>query len=447
MSNRSWHMQRRTMLQGCGVTIGLPFFECMAGNASATSRPRRFCAVYFPYGVVLRDEDSEAARWNWFPKGSGTDFQLPEGHRALEPLRNEITIFSGLSHPNGRKMNGHDTSDVWLTAAELKGGQLKNSVSIDQVIAMRQNDKTRFSSLVMSTDGGVGEPTRSSTLSFSRTGQPIPSMNKPRMIFDRFFGSDTESLKQQTQQLKNSASMLDLVLEHSRSLHRRLGNLDQKKLDEYLESVRQIEKRVEQSERWLHVPKPQILATDLHLDADDATPGELIRTMYDLIFLAFQTDSTRVATYQLGNMNGATSIAGKFPQLLGFADKMHALAHGAGKGNAGAENLGQWDRFLTEQLAYFIQRLKDTQEGDGNLLDHTMVFYGSSNSHTHVNQNYPLLLAGGNRLGLKHGQYLPMTEDVPLSNLFVTMLNRLDTPVDQFVDSTGELAEAVTSVA
>lgn len=444
MSDKSWHMPRRTMLQGCGVTIGLPYFECMADHASATSRPRRFCAVYFPYGIVLRDEDSDAGRWNWFPKGSGTDFRFGDSHRALEPLRNDLTIFSGLSHPNGSRMNGHDTSDVWLTAAELKGGQLKNSVSIDQLIALRHADSTRFASLIMSTDGGVGEPTRSSTLSFSRTGQPIPAMNRPRMVFNRFFGADTESLKKQTQQLKNSASMLDLVLEHSRSLHRRLGRLDQMKLDEYLASVRQIEKRVEQSQRWLHVPKPQVSATDLHLDADDTTPGELIRTMYDLIFLAFQTDSTRAATYQLGNMNGATSIAGKFPQLLGFANKMHALAHGARKGDAGAENLGQWDRFLTEQLAYFIHRLKDTPEGDGNLLDHTMIFYGSSNSHTHVNQNYPLLLAGGDKLGLKHGQYLPMTEDVPLSNLFVTLLNRLDTPVNHFVDSTGEVAEVVT---
>jgi len=433
------------MLQGCGVAIGLPFFECMAADASVSDRPKRFCAVYFPYGIVLRDEDSEAAKWNWFPKGAGRDFEFRESHKqALEPLRNDLTIFSGMSHPNGRKMDGHDTADVWLTAAELKDDQLRNSVSIDQLIAQRHADKTRFASMVLSTDGGVGEPTRSSTLSFSKTGQPIPAMNKPRMIFDRFFGNDTASLQKQTQQLRNSASMLDLMLEHSKSLHRRLGKLDQQKLGEYLESVRQNEKRVEQSERWLHVPKPQVNATDLHLDADDTTPGELIKTMYDLIFLAFQTDSTRTATYQLGNMNGATSIAGKFPQLLGFAGKMHSLAHGARKGDAGAEKLGKWDQFLTQQLAYFIQRLKNTTEGDGNLLDHTMVMYGSSNSHTHSNVNYPLLLSGGSKLGLKHGQHLPMKSDVPMSNLFVTMLNRLDTPVDGFVDSTGEI-DAITS--
>lgn len=427
------------MLHGAGVAIGLPFFECMATDASVTNRPKRFCGVYFPYGVVIRNEDEEAAKWNWFPKTTGAEFEFTQGHASLEPLRNNLTILSGMSHPNGRKMDGHDTADTWLTAAELKGGRLMNSVSMDQLIAMKHGDKTRFASLVMSTDGGVGEPTRSSTLSFSRTGQPIPAMNMPRMVFDRFFGNDTQSLQKQTQQLRNSASLLDLTLEHSKSLQRRLGKLDQQKLEEYMESVRQIEQRVAQSERWLHVPKPQVNATDLHLDADDSTPGELIKTMYDLIFLAFQTDSTRTATYQIGNMNGATSIAGKFPQLLGFANKMHALAHGARKGEKGAENLGQWDEFLTQQLAYFLQRLRNTPEGDGHLLDHTMVLYGSSNSHTHNNTNYPLVLAGGSRLGLNHGQHVQLGSDVPMSNLLVTMLNRLDTPTDRFVDSTGEL--------
>lgn len=433
-------LRRRTMLQGCGVALGLPLLDCMGSESIATNRPKRLCAVYFPYGVVIRKpEETEAAKWNWFPNGKGTDFQFNPGHQSLAPLQQDVTVFGGMSHPNGRKMDGHDTADTWLTAAELTGGKLQNSVSIDQLVAMRHGHKTRFSSLVMSTDGGVGEPTRSSTLSFGRNGEPIPAINKPRLIYDRFFGHDAASAKQQRRQLQSSKKMLDLVLDHSRSLQRQLGKHDQRKLDEYLQSVRQIEQQVEQSEKWLHVPKPQVNATDLKLDADDSTPGELIRTMYDLMFLALQTDSTRAATYQIGNMNGATSIAGKFPQLLGFANKMHALAHGARKGVKGAEDLGRWDQFLTEQLARFLNRLNSTPEGDGTLLDHTMVLYGSSNSHTHNNTNYPLLLSGGQRLGLKHGQYLTMDSSVPLSNLFVTMLNRLDTPVDRFVDSTSEI--------
>ena len=336
-------------------------------------------------------------------------------------------------------MGGHDTADTWLTGAELVEGHLENTVSIDQIAVASYGNRTRYPSLVLSSDGGVGEPTRSSTLSFSRTGQPVPAENKPKQVFERLFGLDPRSLQAQSQSLDNSRSMLDLVLEHSASVRGRLGRHDRVKLDEYLESVRQIERRVEKSQQWLEVPKPRVNATGLHLEADDTTPGELIKTMYDLIYLAFRTDSTRIATYQIGNMNGATSIAGKFPPLLGLADNMHSLAHGARKNDAGAEPLGKWDLFLTEQLAYFIQRLRETAEGDGSLLDSTLVFYGSSNSQTHVNLNYPLLLAGGNDMKLAHGSFHKFGAETPLSNLYVTLLNRLGVPIDSFADSTGTL--------
>ncbi len=211
------------------------------------------------------------------------------------------------------------------------------------------------------------------------------------------------------------------------------------KFDEYLSSVRQIEQRVERSEAWLDVPKPSVNAVGLNLDADDNAPAEWIKTMFDLIFLAFQTDSTRVATYQLGNMNGATSIAGKFPQLLGFGTNMHGLAHGWNR-PGGAEALGKWDRFRSEQLCYFLQRLRDTPEGDGNLLDHTIVLYGSSNSNTHNNSNYPTVLAGGTRIGLNHGQFLELTEDTPFSNVHLTILRRLQVDAAAFADSSGEIS-------
>ena len=437
---KSWHLNRRTFLQGAGVSLGLPFFECMAKDTKHNPGPKRFCSVYFPYGIVYR-QLGDGLNWNWFPRGEGRDFEFNRSLQALEPLRNDLTIIEGLSHPNARNMGGHDTADNWLTGAELKAGHLDNTVSIDQLMAMKFGEKTRFSSMTLSTDGGVGEPTRSSTLSFSRTGQPVPAQNKPRLVFDRLFGADPASMTEQRQNLENSGSMLDLVLDNATSLRGRLGKYDQTKLDEYLSSVRQIEQRVERSERWLDVPKPTVDSTGLHLEADDSTPRELIQTMYDLIYLAFQTDSTRIATYQLGNMNGATSIAGKFPQLLGFSSNLHQLAHGARRGDAGAEPLGKWHVFLTQQLSYFLERLRSTPEGESTLLDKTMVLYGSSNSQTHVNLNYPLMLAGGSRLGLSHGQYLKFDESTPMSNLLVTLLNRLDTPTESFVDSTGELSE------
>lgn len=444
MARKSWHLSRRSFLQGSGVALGLPLLECMAAAAKPSSAlPKRFCAIYFPYGVVDRKEGTPAADWNWFPSGSGSEFVFGRSHQVFEPLREQLTVLGGLSHPKGRKMGGHDTADTWLTGAELKEGHLDNTVSIDQLMAMRWGEQTRYSSLVLSTDGGVGEPTRASTLSFNRGGTPLPAQNKPRLVFDRLFGVNSDSHQAQRRRLENSGSMLDLLLEHSHSLRGRLGKLDQTKLDEYLASVRQIERRVERSEQWLEVPRPGVPATGLHLDADDSTPRELIRTMYDLIYLAFQTDSTRIATYQLGNMNGATSIAGKFPQLLGMAENMHSLAHSARKGDAGAEPLGLWARFLNEQLAYFLERLRATPEGDGTLLDRTAVLYGTSNSQTHVNENYGLMLAGGRELGLRHGAFRRFADSVPLSNLFVTLLNKLDTPAESFVDSTGELTQIV----
>jgi len=440
---KSWHLSRRTFLRGTGVSLALPFFECMSASQPAASRPRRFCAIYFPYGVVLREPGTPAAVWNWFPAETGPDFQFGKSHAALEPLRDEVTILSGLSHPACRQMGGHDTADTWLTGSEMKEGHLKNTVSLDQVMAMRIGERTRYSSLILSSDGGVGEPTRASTLSFDRNGTPLPSSHQPRLIFDRLFGVDPTSTESQRQRLSNSGSMLDLIAEHSRSLRSRLGRVDQLKLDEYLTSVRQIEQRVERSEQWLEVPKPKVDASGLSLDADDTTPGELIRTMYDLIFLAFQTDQTRIATYQLGNMNGATSIAGKFPQLLGLSANMHTLAHGARKNDEGAEPLGLWDRMLTEQLAYFLERLRSTPDGDGSMLDSTIVFYGTSNSQTHVNENYALLTAGGRGLGLRHGRHLALPDSVPLSNLFTTILNKTGVESASFADSTGELTEIV----
>lgn len=442
MTSRSWYLGRRTFLVGTGCALGLPFLECMASQDSMTARPKRFCGVYFPYGIANQKPDSEYANWNWFPASPGHDYVFSDALRPLQSHRDSLSILGGLSHPHGRSMGGHDTADIWLTAAELKGSGLRNSVSIDQVMAATHGHQTRYASLVLSSDGGVGEPTRSSTLSYGLNGQPIPAVHQPRIVFDNLFGVNTASVESQRQQLGNSQQMLDRVLENARSLRRRLGEQDQHKFDEYLQSVRDIEVRVQRSERWLEVPKPEVDGGGLHLDADDTTPRELIQTMFDLVVLALQTDSTRYVTYQIGNMNGATSIAGKFPQLLGLADNMHALAHGANRGDGG-EKKGRWDQFLAGQLAYLIDRLKNTADGNSNLLDQTVVLYGSSNSNTHLNENYPLIVAGGTALGFRHGAYHQLSDSVPMSNLLLTIMHRLDTPLPQFVDSTAELAEIV----
>lgn len=444
---KSWQLDRRTFLTGTGVAMSLPLLESMTlaeTGAHSGELPRRMCCVYFPFGVALPPEGRPDSDWNWFPKGEGKDFQFRNTLSSLEPLRNNVTVLGGMSHPNGRKIGGHDTGDIFLTGAQFEGSQYRNSVSIDQLAASHIGGETRFDSLVLSSDGGVGEPTRSTTLSFSKKGRPIPALAKPQQIFDRLFGKDDTGLaKSEKARLENTASILDLVLEHSRSLKGRLGKQDRQKLDEYLASVRSVEKRVERSQAWLTIPKPDVDPKSVVLTATPEGPEEYIKAMYDLMFLAFQTDTTRLATYMIGQVAGATTVANSFPACLGLSGNWHGLAHGAGKKD-GAEKLGKFDQFLANQLAYFLTRLKKTPEGEGNMLDRTMVLYGSSNSRTHQNRNYPLVLAGGNKLGFKHGQYLKLGETMPLSNVFVTMLDRLGVSIDSFADSTGACSELTT---
>ena len=440
---KSWHLDRRTFLLGTGVSMALPYMEAMGEQVQADELPPRMCAMYFPFGISLPKEGSDLHKWRWFPDGEGKDFKFNESLKSLESVRDSVSVIGGMSHPNGRRMGGHDTGDTFLTGALFDKKLLHNTVSVDQVAANAIGSQTRFSSLTMSTDGGVGEPTRSSTLSYDDKGRPVPALNQPEMIFNRMFGSADADLQRNHRRLRSASSMLDLVLEDSNTLRRRLGRRDQEKLDEYLSSVRQIEQRVKNTQKWLDIPLPSLTDEEravLKLEADTEAPKEYMRTMHDLMWLAFKTDSTRVATYQIASMADASSVAGPFPFREGFKANLHSLAHGWNKPE-GAVALGEWDKFMVEQLTYFLERLQATQEGDGTLLDRTMVLYGSSNSTTHNNSNYPLVFAGGNKLGLTHNQFVKVNNETPMSNLFVTMLNKMGVDAPSFNDSTGELLQ------
>lgn len=380
-------------------------------------------------------DDAEDRQWGWFPTGQGKDYQLTNVLRPLEPLMDHVSIFHGLSHPRCRAMNGHDTGDTFLTANNLAPVSYQNTISIDQYAASVIGKQTRLPSLTLSTDGGVGPRTRTTTLSYTDKGQPIPALSDPAQIFKRLFGQDGASANDR-RKLQNSESILDLVMEQSNSLSRNLGVADQRKMAEFETSVRDVEKRVERSRSWLDIPLPTVDRDSILLDTTVDAPRDYLKAIYDLQFLAFQTDLTRISTYQIGSYGPSKARA--FPAVLGLKPDWHGLAHAAGK-KGGPENIGRFDQFLAEQLASFLTRLQETPEGDGSLLDRTLVLYGSSNSRTHQNRNYPLLLAGGGKLGLRHNQVLRFDEKTPMSNVFVTMLQALGVEVDRFVDSTGPL--------
>ncbi len=403
--------------------------------------PKRFATLYFPYGVSLPDPKGKEAEWNWFPDQPGRDFQFNRSLKQLEPIRDQLTVLGGLSHPQVRGIGGHDSGDTFLTGVKITPENgFQNGPSLDQVAAKQYGlgEDTRFSSIVLSSDGGVGMPTRSNTLSYTLEGQPIPSLNRPATVFERLFDMSHDSIEAQRKGLTRTGSHLDFLLEEANSLHRKLGKTDQEKLDEYLTSVRQVEQDVERAAKWLDVPRPKVNADNLTLDADDNTPEALMKTMLDLIVLAFQTDSTRFATYQFGSMHGAVSISTKFSTLIGLKSNTHGLAHGMRK-PGGGEQCGRWDEFQASLFKYFVGKLASVKEGNGTLLDNTLVYYGSSNSKTHSNINYPLILAGGKSMGYQHGQYLQYEKDVPLSNLYLTMLRRLGANANNFADSKEEL--------
>ena len=283
---KSWHLDRRTFLRGSGIALTLPWLESMSLAADAQDSPVRMASVYFPFGVSLPGDKSQYAEWNWFPAADGDSFRFRKSLESLEPLRKSVTVLGGLSHPAGRKMGGHDTGDIFLTGASYRGTEYLNSISLDQFVAQQVGQKTRFSSLVMSSDGGVGEPTRSTTLSYTQEGRPIPALSSPRQIFDRLFGVGDATSQAKRRLLKNTGSILDMVLENSRTMKNRLGKQDQRKLEEYLSSVRDIEQRVERSQAWLDIPKPKVDEDAVNLAVDQSLPVEYMQAMYDLIFLA-----------------------------------------------------------------------------------------------------------------------------------------------------------------
>lgn len=457
-------IDRRRFLRGSGTALALPLLSSLLTAAPADTRenPRRFASFYFADGVPMPlPADPAYQDWAWFPHGKGREFKFTKCMETLEPLRDQLTVLSGFSHIAARNVHGHNNADQFLTAAATGSGDMEyvNSISIDQMFANLVGDQTRIGSLVMSTDGGTGTARGAHTLSFDRQGKPIPAEHRPKQIFDKLFvANDSNSARR----LELSRSALDDMLSDARSLRTQLSSDDRKQLDEYMDSVRQAETKVEKAKRWLNAPLPKIDGDHLNLELTTNEPREYLQIMFELIYLAFRTDSTRVATYQIRRENGI-GRSDHLARAVGF-NLAHQLTHET-KNPDGWKNLGIYCRFLNEEFGRFVTRLKETPEpaGTGSMLDNTLLFFGSASSAFHLSRNYPLILAGGKHMGFQHGQYInnagtnfqggpwlgerePWQDkatgtDLPLSNLYVTMLQRLGVQVDKFADSTGDVKE------
>ena len=409
------NIPRRTFLRAAGVSLALPWLEGRSVAAPAAP-PRRMVCVCTPLGLHAQ---------NFFPAAAGKGFTLTPYLDVLKDFRGDLTVISGLAHPEIE--NSHDSIYSFLTAAphpERRSG-FRNTVSLDQFAAERIGPHTRFPSLALSGEG-FG-------LSWTRSGALVPSDFSPSRLFARLFidGRPDEAAAQ-ARRLRDGQSILDAVGDQAKRLHGDLGAADRDKLDEYFSSVRELEQRLARAEEWAKKPKPKVEAKQ---PQDIPNSGDLVgrtRLLFDLTHLALQTDSTRLVTIMLG---GASLV----PPIPGVSLAHHDLSH-HGQDPAKLAQLKTVETEKLKVLRDLLSKLKQSKEAGATLLDQTTVFFGSNlgNASTHSCKNLPVLVAGG---GFRHGQHLafdPKTAP-PLSNLYVSMLQRLGLEADKFGSSTGTL--------
>lgn len=451
-----WRMNRREVLRGIGVSMALPLLDCMAAPSLATSgqpavpQPKRSVFLYIPNGV-------NTLTWQIEQAGSGYEFTRPL--KSLERHRADITPISGLHHPLVIGKH-HNCEKVWLTGANVPadGGAFRNSVSADQLMAEVQGPATRFSSLEMAIEG--------TSLAWSRDGIQLPAERNTQQIFNLLFGVEKESKETIRRRLSRRGSILDLVADDANRVQKKLGSEDRSKLDEYFTAVRQVEERTRRADQWLSIPKPQVApdqAARLQRKLSMAEAGEYYRLFYDLMVMALRTDSTRVITCGIGSEGNTSGI----PEI-GILQTRHGLSHHNGDPEQ-LRRLTETDTFLIEQFSYFLDQLKSHQEEGQSLLDTTQVLWGSGMAygHSHGNANLPTILAGGKALGYKHGAHVdynlpkigkynvadaighyricsrPVDDSARLSNLLLTMLQRVGVETEQFQDSVGTISPVV----
>jgi len=438
-------LHRRTFLKGVGATLGLPLLEAMLPAsgfaAQSAGAPKRMAFVFVPNGVIVPD---------WTVKGEGTDWQLSPTLEPLAKVKDRVCVVDGLMQDNARaKGDGPGdharSSAAFLTGAhpvKTSGVDIKVGQSVDQVAAEKAGRQTKLPSIELGTEGGrnAGQCDSgyscaySNNISWKTATTPMAKEINPRLVFERLFGStdDREAAKGRAKRDEYRKSILDLVTDDANKLKQQLGQTDRRKVDEYFSSVREIEQRIERAKTDSSSQK----IPDLTLPR--GVPKELdehIGLMFELMALAFQTDTTRVATFMMANEGSNRS----YP-MVGVNDGHHHLSHHQNKQDW-IDHLKKVDKYLIGHYAKFLERLNSISEGNGTLLDNSMVLYGSAiaDGNRHSHHDLPILLAGKGGGTIASGRHLVYPKETPLNNLFLSMLDRMGAGVDSLGDSTGRL--------
>lgn len=437
-------ISRKAFLIGSGATLALPFFSSLeklyGAKKKSSPKPKRFCSIFFPFGVSLPPKSKDPnnkdyENYHWFPDGDGgNQYQLSKTLAPLESFKKDITVLSGLSHPFYREIgSGHRNGGLFLNGANIVKGA-PNFISLDQLIAAKVGEATRFPSLTLSSGGGVGVPLVAQTISVDRYGKFIPALSEPRQIFNHLFAVEKGG-RSALQQMK---SILDVTLESSRTLIQKLNPEDRRSFDDYRQSIRDLENDLDRAEEWAGIPRPGVNPANINMDGFKKQGAQsYLDSMFELIYLALKTDSTRVVTYQIACEG--TCIGDSFPSMLGLPTH-HNLSHGT-RSEGGYERWAKYDHFLIQQFQKFLVKLKNTPDEDGSLFDNTINLFGSGTSDTHVHKNYPLILAGGKNLDLKHGKYLKYKQELPMNNLLLSLAHCYGIEGESFGDSSGTLSE------
>ena len=438
-------LSRRIFLRGLGTAIALPALEAMLPAPSFAKAggkiPLRMAFAYVPNGAIMPQ---------WTPEKLGRQFALPSTLQPLSGVRDKLQVLGGLDQDKA-KANGDGAGDharanaTFLTGCQAKktaGADIRIGVSVDQVAAAQIGSLTKLPSLELSCDKSRRSGKCDSgyscayqfNLSWKSDSLPMAPEANPREVFDRLFGNGVvnEEAESKERRRRHERSILDFALQDAKRLQSKLGYTDKAKVEEYLAAVRDLEKRIEHSEK-VEKPRPKY-------PRPDGVPtkyGEHIRMMFDLMTLAFQTDTTRISTFLLAHDGSNRSF-----KDIGVAEGHHSISHHRNDKNK-IEKLAKIDRFYVQQLSYFLNKLKKAREADGSsLLDHCMVVYGSgiSDGNRHNHEDLPVLLAGGSAAGLKVGRHKRF-DGIPMTNLYLSLLERMGVDAEALGDSTGKLAD------